>query len=239
MPGTNKQLSVTGRPRKEGWIEKRSVSAPVMKNWRRRYLMLWDNYVCWYRDAPAVASGGGHAAGEMRIGPDTVVRRDASEPVLSISMGDRVLMLRANAEEIDEWNEAVMGAVVESRRAGTSRRISNASPRGVAAQIKRMPSALGQGRRASAAAEAAACDMAIPSPSPTVNMGATGGALGGASFGASTECFVDCGPSVRASGTDADGGWQCCVMSGGGSASTGLSASFEAEAWESSGVCPK
>lgn len=97
---------------KEGWLEKRSVSAPVMKNWRRRYLIVWDDRVCWYRDAPHDDRTPDEPAGELPLGANTIIKREPSKPgLISISSAGRVLMVRGSDEEMVSWGEAVSGRV--------------------------------------------------------------------------------------------------------------------------------
>ena len=56
----------THRPRKEGWLDKRSVSASLLKNWRHRWLVLVDDRIVWHREPPSSSSG--EAAGELLFG---------------------------------------------------------------------------------------------------------------------------------------------------------------------------
>ena len=88
------------QPIKQGWLEKRSVSAPSMfKNWRRRRLVLWSDRIHWHRGEE------GRAAGELRFGPGTTVlqKGDADAEAwstLSVACAGRVLVLRGTALEV-------------------------------------------------------------------------------------------------------------------------------------------
>ena len=84
-------------PRKQGWLMKRSVSAPGWrKNWRRRWLVLMEDGICWHRD-----EGLFNPVGELRFEPGATMRRvDADGPMLSIACAGRELVLKGSAPEV-------------------------------------------------------------------------------------------------------------------------------------------
>ena len=82
-------------PLKQGWLEKHSVSAPIiLKNWRRRHLKLWPNSISWHHTEEA------RPAGELQFEAGTTVQRDVLKPTLSIACAGRVLVLRGTAREV-------------------------------------------------------------------------------------------------------------------------------------------
>ena len=119
---------------KEGWLEKRSVSAAVVKNWRRRYLIVWDDRICWYRDAPREGCPPDEPAGYLLFGAGTAVKREPSRPSLvSITSAGRVLMVRGSEEEMVAWNDAICrrahqssNSAAQSQDVGSGTRTSRA-----------------------------------------------------------------------------------------------------------------
>ena len=76
---------------------KRSVSAPGWrKNWRRRWLVLLEDGICWHRD-----EGLFNPVGELRFEPGATMRRvDADGSMLSIACAGRELVLMGSAPEV-------------------------------------------------------------------------------------------------------------------------------------------
>ena len=102
-------------PVKQGWLEKRAVSARYVKNYRRRLLVLWPDRVCWHRSRAEEAP-----AGELPLQRDTVVAM--MEPgVLSVRSDGRTLVLRSrDPEEMRQWLtcfRACLSALVEAAQA--------------------------------------------------------------------------------------------------------------------------
>jgi len=145
---------------KEGWVEKRSVSAPIMKNWRRRYLIVWDDRVCWYREAPPENKALAEPAGELPLGAGTVIRREPSKPgLISVTSAGRVLMVRGTDEEMVAWNDAI------SRRAFQSS--NGAQSQADIGSGTKTP----RGRKKSVEKAASSLDLAMPRPGTTPRPG--------------------------------------------------------------------
>ena len=94
--------------RKEGWMEKRSVSQPLMKNWRSRHVVLWDDRVCWHKDA------GQDEKGEMALSMDTLVVRNGA--TLSVLSEGKTLVLRGTEAELDDWELSIGLAVAATKK---------------------------------------------------------------------------------------------------------------------------
>lgn len=211
---------------KEGWVEKRSVSAPVLKNWRRRYVVLQHDRICWHRDMPS-SSSSKEPAGWLPLGPEsraTVTRRGADEPLLSIASGARVLMLRASAEEISDWSKAISGLLTTGSEAsprawccGAAGTSSSADRLGLRrasspASLHAAAAAADQSLRSQGKTAAAALDLAAPRPGNAQPMACS-----------------------RDSDASDDGAWQSCVMSTPPSSQP----PSHGASWCSSGVCPR
>ena len=86
-------------PVKQGWLEKRAVSARLVKNYRRRLLVLWPDRVCWHQDSAQEAP-----AGELPLRQDSTVIALLEPTVLSVSSDGRTLVLRSSdAAELHQW----------------------------------------------------------------------------------------------------------------------------------------
>jgi hypothetical protein len=114
-------------------MRKQSVSAPAMfKNWRERYIVLSaaTRDVQWYKtaDAPTpngrlALDGGGRRPRVFTSKPQLrwsgastgYAQLRTTKPVakLHICVGERELVLEAEAKEVDEWKKAVLAVIAE------------------------------------------------------------------------------------------------------------------------------
>ena len=93
---------------REGWLEKYSVSAPSwQKNWRKRYIVLWGNRICWHASADSRARGELHFAAHSKVMHDD----DAGSTMSVISHSGQKLVLRGPPQEMNAWHAAVERAL--------------------------------------------------------------------------------------------------------------------------------
>ena len=104
----------TTSPRKQGWLDKKSVSAPWWaKNWRRRYLVLWDHGIRWYTTSEIEAASL-PATGELRFMPETTVQRDKARRTLSISSEGRKLVVYGSVQQVQPHQHSQMDSCTYS-----------------------------------------------------------------------------------------------------------------------------
>ena len=92
----------------EGWVNKRSVSAPGwLKNWRRRYLRLTANRIEWRKSVNEGASG------SMHINARTSVSLSAAAPCsLELKAAGQMLVFECSTDQaMRAWFDALSSAI--------------------------------------------------------------------------------------------------------------------------------
>jgi hypothetical protein len=105
--GVTRESKNLERNIKEGWLSKHSVSAPtVLKNWRKRYVVLMPNQIVWC-DKP----GTGVQEGKMMILPrnrTTVAVNKGKELTIRIVNGSELKLRAMDAVIAEEWRKAIL-----------------------------------------------------------------------------------------------------------------------------------
>jgi len=108
-PRRRRHFAASAEPLLSGWLTKRAVSAVLLKNWRRRWIVLWPQRIEWHREPDPA----GPALGELRISAATQLRKsDAWPHCLVVRHCSRELHIQASsAEEAQGWFDAINDAI--------------------------------------------------------------------------------------------------------------------------------